>query len=428
MTRSTLTASVLALLAALGLWWTLHREAPGDDPLQGANVAATRADVGGNAALMEVSGSSADPRHALTAHASLWTVEVVDNKGQAVPEASVRAQMGEAVLAGTGGATWPEPAAGTWTLTVEAAPFPTWQRAVIVLAERPTVTRIVLGEPHTLEGRVRDSYGDPRRYHIIGFVPDNGPVPTSPTEWMKLPNGRTDASGHFMAQLPHRGRWRAFVGFSGKVMYEDPQPVEFTDAGPFQVEFVVQAPTRLLIEAHEPPGATTELPIGVSVYRSAAILDLERPLPPQLRSDAAPDLDDPTLDEEMREEMRAAWEHERAPMSDSDRAALAYRALVVPDGWRMDRSSILDAQRRLLLEFLPVDEELRFAVSRGAEVFRVDGSAWLSASPPVRVRIDLPAANASGAAPPAGPPPVVHATITPVQLPRAPLPVGATWY
>ena len=42
-------------------------------------------------------------------------------------------------------------------------------------------------------------------------------------------------------------------------------------------------------------------------------------------------------------------------------AALAYRASVVPPGWRMDRSSILDAQRRLLLEFLPVGEELRFA-------------------------------------------------------------------
>jgi len=383
-------------------------------------------------------GSASDPRaprQDLGPRATAWLVEVVAADGSTPREVRLRARLGdevlEARLLGTlTQAAWTEPVAGTWVLEVESEAFPRWSREVVVVAEHTTRTRVVLGEPHRLQGRVFDSYGDPRMHHFVGFVRDGAAAPTSPSDWLLLPHARTDVAGRFLAELPQGGRWRAFVGYSGKVLFEDTRVVEPREQGPFEVDFVVQAPTRLLLEAHEPPGLGTDVPIGVSVYRLAEILDRERPLPPQVTTDVLPDLDDPALDEDTRAELTAAVASQKKPLDDAERAALAYRQTVVPAGWRMDRSSILDAQRRLLLEFLPVGEELRFAVSRGAEVFRVEGSAWLVDSPPTRVRLDLPAPLPPDVTPgvgAAGALRTVRASVEPVKLRRAPLAVGATW-
>jgi len=297
---------------------------------------------------------------------------------------------------------------------------------VVLVAGRATRTQVVLGAPHAITDRVRDSYGDPRRQHIVCFVPGAAPLPASAREWTALPHGRTDFAGRFQTELPRQGDWRVFVGYSGKVLFEDARAVTFSDAGPFEVELVVQAPTRLLIEAHEPDGARSELPIGVTVYRKAEVMDRERPLPPQVAPGPLPDLSDPSLDEDTRAELTLAVEAETRPQTAEERAALAYRLQVVPEGWRMDRSSLLSAERRLLLEFLPAHEELRFAVSRGAEVFRVVDSAFLREAPPTRVTLHLPPATPEGAAPP-DTPAALRALVEPVALPREPLPVGARW-
>lgn len=280
--------------------------------------------------------------------------------------------------------------------------------------------------PAVVTGRVRDSYGDPRLHHIIAFVPNGERAPTRPQEWLALPHARSDRAGEFVARLPGPGRYRVFVGYSGRVLLEDTRVVELGPGGPNQLEIVIPAPTRLLIEVHEPPGLAPTPPYGVSVYRESAALDLERPLPPQVTTDALPDLDDPTLDEETRAELRMAIEHQSRVLTADERAALERRQRVVPTGWRMDRSAVCDVEGRLLLEFLPLGEELRFAASRGGEAFRIEGSAWLGPAAPTRVRIDLPpplaAEETLGAEPREA-----RATVTPVELRREPLEIGVTW-
>lgn len=423
---------LLAIVGALTVGWLAMRpgaEAPSLS--QGTDGGAGSMPREDPPALVPSSASGNDgSREALAPRAKEWTVEVSVAGDPAaahdVTDARVRATLGDEVLEARGAAAWTSPRAGTWTLEVSLPPHPTWRRDVVVLPNHPTHTRVLLGEPHVVRGTVRDSYGDPRMHHMVAFVEGDAPVPTRPEEWLPLPHGRTDRNGQFVAELPRRGRWRAFVGFSGKVLFEDARPVEFTEAGPFEVSIVLQAPTRLLIEAHEPKGRETSLPVGVTVYRRAAILDVERPLPPQITSNEYPDPDDPNLDPDTAAELRLAIEHETRPRTAEDIAQQEHRAKVVPEGWRMDRSSVMSAQRQLLLEFLPVGEELRFAMSRGTEVFRVEGSAFLVDSPPTRVRIDLPAPAPEGAPLPPEPP-SVPALVTPVQLPREPLEVGATW-
>lgn len=429
MTRAQISILGAAVLGALVWWWQHDGASATPQSLDGPSERRT-AEVSAAAQLDGLSATSSDTRQDLGPRATAWLVEVVAADGSTPRDVRLHARLGEKDLRAEGRASWAEPSAGTWTLEVQAEDFPRWSRDVVVVADATTRTRVVLGEPHRLEGRVLDSYGDPRKHHLVGFVRDGAAAPISPSEWLALPHARTDLAGRFLAELPQGGRWRTFVGYSGKVLFEDSRVVEFTEQGPFQVELVVQAPTRLLIEAHEPPGHGTDVPIGVSVYRLAELLDRERPLPPQVTTDELPDLDDPALDEDTRAELTAAVAAQSKPLDDAERAALAYRLSVVPPGWRMDRSSILDAQRRLLLEFLPVGEELRFAVSRGAEVFRVEGSAWLVDSPPTRVRLDLPAPLPPDVTPgvgAAGSPRTVRASVEPVRLPRAPIPVGATW-
>lgn len=432
MTRAPTWILSAASLAAL-LWWLVRDGHAPTPPI--VDGPAQRAAQGAAAPIALDSLSATSPRESRGSRATAWLVEVVAANGAMPRAVRLRARLGDEVLEAELHGTldrvaWAEPSAGTWTLEVEADTFPRWSREVAIVADATTRTRVVLGELHRLEGRVSDSYGDPRKHHLVGFVPDGAHAPTSPSEWLKLPHARTDLAGRFLAELPQGGRWRAFVGYSGKVLFEDTHVVELTEQGPFAVDLVVPAPTRLLIEAHEPPGHGTDVPIGVSVYRLAEVLDRERPLPPQITTNTLPDLDDPALDEETRAELRASIAANAAPLDDAARAALAYRLSVVPTGWRMDRSSILDAQRRLLLEFLPVGEELRFAVARGAEVFRVEGSAWLVDSSPTRVRLDLPAPLPPGVSPGVGAasaPRAVRATVEAVNLPRSPLAVGATW-
>ncbi|MCP3917708.1 MAG: hypothetical protein GY711_19360 [bacterium] len=66
---------------------------------------------------------------------------------------------------------------------------------------------------------------------------------------------------------------------------------------------------------------------------------------------------------------------------DVESADAARRRMVVPAGWRTARSGFTDTSGNLVLELLPVDEELRFAASRGQEAFRVVGSVALRAFP-----------------------------------------------
>jgi hypothetical protein len=418
-----------ALLGAL-LWLLQRHDSATLPPVTDGPPDGRALDATADAELASVDASAQRGRMDIGPRATAWLVEVVAADGSTLRDVRLRARCGDEALDAEGRASWAEPSAGTWTLDVEAEAFPRWSREVVVVADTTTRTRVVMGEPHRLAGRVLDSYGDPRKHHLVGFVRAGAAAPTSPREWLELPHARTDVAGRFLAELPRGGRWRVFVGYSGKVLFEDTGVVELTEKGPFEVELVVPAPTRLLIEAHEPPGLGTDVPIGVSVYRLAEVLDRERPLPPQITTDELPDLEDPALDEDTRAELTAAVAAQSQPLDDAERAALAYRLSVVPPGWRMDRSSILDAERRLLLEFLPVGEELRFAVSRGAEVFRVEGSAWLVDSPPTRVRLDLPAPLPPDVTPgvgAAGAMRTVRATVEPVKLRRAPLAVGATW-
>jgi len=424
MNRSKTKIVVVVACLALALW--LVQRVP-----RSASAPAVGLGDPGNSENGSTSAALLTPGHKVTdratgvraARAKSWRVEVVDGEGTPLDEVSLQATLGAEVLEATGAVDWPEPTAGTWQLEVRSSSHPTWLRTVLVPADRATVTRVTLGIPHALAGQVFDSYGDPRRHHFVGFVPNGGRAPQSPSEWLELPHGRTDLAGRFTGTVPRQGRWRLFVGFGGRVMFEDERLVEFTEKGPFDVEIVVQAPTRLLLEAHEPGGLNSGLPVGVSVYRRKDILDRERPLPPQIHDDSLPDLDDPSLDEESRLELAAAIEAQQAPV---DEAVMAYRMSVVPAGWRVDRSSLLDAQRRLLLEFLPANEELRFAVSRGAEVFFVEGSAFVPETPPLRVRFDLPAPLEPGVLPGATPG-AIRATSEPVVLPRAVREVGATW-
>ncbi len=425
---------LLALAAALavGAAFLWRSAGPGPEGLRGAPGSAATADAGpqgAELAAVPAGRAAAAPR----AGAADWQITVVDGTGAPVRDATVRAAHAdgaseglEAATDAAGAVSFAASAAGSWALTVTAPRWPAFERTVQLVAGQTTRTRVVLGAPHTLAGRVRDSYGDPRRQHIVCFVPGDTPLPTSARDWTALPHGRTDLAGNFRVELPERGDWRAFVGYSGKVLFEDQQSVTFTDAGPFEVELVVQAPTRLLIEAHEPDGARSDLPIGVTVYRKSELLDRERPLPPQVEPGPLPDLDDPSLDEDTRAELTLAVEAETRPQTAEERAALAYRLQVVPEGWRMDRSSLLSAERRLLLEFLPAHEELRFAVSRGPEVFRVLDSAFLNESPPTRVTLYLPPAPPAGQPLPTAPE-GLRALVEPVTLPREPLPVGATW-
>ena len=281
-------------------------------------------------------------------------------------------------------------------------------------------------DPIVVTGTLRDSYGDPRRHHLVAILQGAGPPPSRPVEWMSLPHARTDLLGEFVLHPPAPGSYRLFVGYGGRITFEADRMTHLASGEAAHVDIVMAAPSRLLIEVHDPPGAVPTPPYSVTIYRESSMLDSERPLPPQTSEFTLPDLDDPSIDNEMREELRVAIELQAIEMTPEQRAAMARRLQVVPKGWRMDRSAVLDSQRHLLFEFLPVGEELRFAVSRAGEAFQVDGSAWLDGRLPTRVRIDLPASPADGENTDERPR-SARATVSPVALPRTPLEPGCTW-
>ncbi|MEZ6014743.1 MAG: hypothetical protein R3F49_06500 [Planctomycetota bacterium] len=261
------------------------------------------------------------------------------------------------------------------------------------------------GAPIRVTGRVLDTRGAPRDQHFVGFSPAESPAPTSPSEWLSLPHARTDARGEFLALLPREGAWRLFVGFGGQVLVEDPSPRHVTRGAPGIADVVVPADARLEVRladagagAGTASGTTGPAPRRtVSVYRMRRAAELERRAPLAASAgapDFGPHLDDGGFDESAPDPNAAP----RPVLSPLVERLHALRAGAAPEGFVVVFSALTDRAGRAVFERVPVGEELRFAVSRGDEALRVEGSAFVPEGALALVRIELPPALAEDAA------------------------------
>ena len=359
-----------------------------------------------------------------------WSVRVVDGDGSPLQDARIQASKGPSTMETTGQAEWSGVSPGTWTLVVTASALPVWRQEVEIAAgaAHTTIAELLPGVP--VEGLVRDTEGRLQPGRIVGFVPGGERAPVLPARWLGLPHTRTAADGRFSLLLPEEGDWRLFVGWGGEVAFEEPAPTRLRAGGEGFVDVVVAAPTRLVVEVVDAPGVVSGTAHGVSVYREAQRLAADRaakrmPRPPiQPSSPVVTGKDDESLLEEETVK-RHEQEVERKASSPEEVRLRALRMAVVPNGWAKAKSGFCGANGRIEFERLPVDEELRFAVSRPPEAFAVDGSVHVPAGTEVRVKIELPAPRAESA-PALAQPRRVTASIEPV-TPGSTKAPGATW-
>lgn len=324
--------------------------------------------------------------------AQSWRVVVRADDAVAASGARIRAsqQFGDARLTADGEARWDDIQPGRWTLEVEADGYPLWSRAVVIDPGESKVTVAMMGEPYRIVGTVRDVERSPCAEHFVGFLPVADAIPSEPLEWLSLPSTRTDGEGRFAAEIKEAGDYRMFIGHRGRIRLLDDEVLSATSGAVATANVVVPVPTRLAISGRDEGGPDRALQEGTlyafSIYRRAEILDLERPLP-EVPEPEPVDLNAPGVDDEMRAELEASLAKDGLPVPEDD---LRRRRSVVPEGWRVDRSSGLAPGREIVLTDLPASEELRFAARRGVEVFRVEGSVAVHPNAVTRVRLVWP--------------------------------------
>ncbi|QDV09194.1 hypothetical protein Poly30_47510 [Planctomycetes bacterium Poly30] len=359
-----------------------------------------------------------------------WSVKAIDGEGKPLHDARIQASRGGAVLEATGRAEWSDVAPGNWTLVATADERPVWRREIEIEFGQNHTTIIQLTMGVQIDGRVRDTAGRDQAGRIVGFVPRGERAPELPIRWLELPHARTTADGRFSLLLPDEGNWRLFVGWGGQIAFEEAAPQTLTVGGKSYVEVTVAAPTRLIVEVEDEPGVDVAIAHGVTVYRDAERLATERasarlspPQPPPVAPLTSVE------DEESKLERETVERHEEeVRLRESDPEAERLRALrmgVVPSGWAKAKSGFCGLNGRIEFERLPVDEELRFAVSRSPEAFAVDGSAYITAGAEVIVKIELPPPLPSDA-PPLTAPRRVSALVMP-STPGSSETPGAVW-
>ncbi|MEM6674467.1 MAG: carboxypeptidase-like regulatory domain-containing protein [Planctomycetota bacterium] len=361
-----------------------------------------------------------------------WHVVVVDEAGRVLEGAQLVAVRAGGRLEGFGSTTWLDAEPGVWTLIVRSEGLPVWRDEVEVASGERTTTRIQLGQGIRVDGSVQDQGGVHCAGYIVGFVPDGGAAPTVPSRWLEFPHTRTRGDGQFTALLPE-GTYRLFVGYGGKVLFEESSARALAIGRPERVDVTLPSPTRLLIEVSDPPGHVRESAHGVTVYREATLLALDRPPRPRGSTES---LGRASREVDFQADAETAAEHaaaddriERATEESNSVEAQRARALreaVVPEGWAKARSGFCSVEGRLLLERMPVHEELRFAVYRAPEAFRVEGSAFLEPGSRTVVRLTLPPALPADA-PPRTEPRTVVAEIESIAPPDSEAEVGAVW-
>lgn len=330
-----------------------------------------------------------------------WLIDVVDASGAAIPDAALRAfleltpQASAPLLDGRGRAEWADVLPGTYRLEVDAPGHPTVVRAVTLDPGETRRTVVQVGAPCSVRGRVRDTRGRARASHLVVFLQPSQAVPPA-TDLLALPHATTDASGAFALDVPQGGAWRLAVVYGGAVLYEEARATQLGPDGPRQADVVVEAATRLVLSVEGEPlvGAVEAL----SLYRLGTPLELARreELRRRMEALAASGSPEPAPDDpEAAEELRRAREGELA--ADSDPATRALRARqqhwlrVVPEGWVRVQSTVVPERRVLVLEGLPPDTELRVALRRGDEVFRVTPSLLLPPAADQAARLVPPA-------------------------------------
>ena len=416
MLKNLLVGIVLFLLVGI-LMLTLSRRSDPQAPAIGSNDADSRASLAGDepATLVELaslnstaSGRAAAPQ----ARGEAWVLVLEGGVPTDLEAAECTAtlladSMGAQVmldtpptLSGVGDMRWEAPLAGTWELAVKIRGVEKARRQVLIRAQKVTRTVVNLDALITIEGLVRNVFGAPCPSYFVGFVPDGGSAPTSPREWLDLPHTRCDSRGKFSMQLPHAGTYRAFAGYGGRVLVEDRDARKLLDTPSRFMTLTVPVPTHLTIRAQELGGGILPTSYTVSVYRRKEIMDMIKPIPsmPKDRPDVDPN--DPSLDDDEREELLTSIEFKKMDQA-LDFAALKRRRSVVPKGWRVDRSGALGAAGTLTLTGLPEGEELRFAASRDGEPFHVSGAGAVDPLLPTEMILTFPAPLPEGTAAPA---------------------------
>lgn len=298
---------LLAALAGGGLaYFALMNPAPG-------NGSTDIADVEGNpnprpkaapktadqAPLVDVGERpSARPKAILTGQAKMWRVFPMNQRGQALAEASI-----VAVHDGTGEertskgrTTWKGIDAGNWTVSIEAEGFPNWVRNVELAQGEAQTTAARLGNEVRISGTVVDSYGSPIGKTAIYLLPKGERHPSAPlpktaapkqyqNDTSKLDKGRTtpkkaspppvkqvnngpiaaqtNSNGTFKAVLPDAGEWRVSVGKPGDARWTQTKPMDITHGGPDLLHVVVPSLSSLELRYD---GEGDEVPTQVTCY------------------------------------------------------------------------------------------------------------------------------------------------------------------
>lgn len=355
-------------------------------PQEGAGASSPSADL----SPVEIASLQGGQRAQVATTCDLWRVLVQDTDGEPVPAARLEARLDGKLMEATGSAAWTGVVPGQWDLIVRSDAHTQWRRPVRVDSGPEKRTVVTLGASFVVRGVVRDSEGAPCQHRLVGFVRQGSPFPERPRAWLAQPHGRTDGGGAFEATLPEEGPYEVFVGFGGRIVLHEPVATALTPDGPSRVSIVVPASTRLVVRVEEEDGSPPRHDYGVSIFRTNESLDRERPIPPTPPTQPLPDPDDPALDDDARAEAIAEIEAAKRVLTPADLANIARRQSVKHEGWRTDRSAMLGESAELFLERMPAGEELRFAVARGREPFRVEGGAWLVEGRSNSVVIALP--------------------------------------
>ena len=364
----------------------------------------------------------------------------INERGQQVPDATVVAEKNGERLEGTGRIRWESLEAGEWTITVEAADLPTWERTLVLGKDEKRREAARLSERLRIEGQIVDVYGEPLAKQQVYLLPRGKSHPTREeietrrNELNQPETGPTNgaigvttlANGRFRATLPSAGEWRVSVGLPGKAHWTQKKAVELTIGGPDQLIAVVPAKARLTVTT-DPELATELRPTQVSAYafdaQLATRLSQQRAEHERVKR-AMVDMKNERqrLGEMTKQELRAGGgklsqgalldksSDRRAVRSQKEMNQIAYergmasleaeakglstgaagRARLFGEGWRPVGSSRFSPDGEAVMRSLPTDTEIQFLFTRGRERITTSVGARLKAATRSVATFELP--------------------------------------
>ena len=382
-------AACLTLLAVYLAWDREHRVDPSVQP-----PAAVSETARVSPATLASPDGNLRPRS--TASLATWSVVVVDPDGAALDQASIKAHCQREERRATGNADWTAVTAGTWQLSVEADGFAPHLSRVALTNSETTRTIVQMGLPCAVAGRVRDTREEPLKDYLVIFLQPDQQAPTKANEFRSLPHAVTDRDGYFEIVLPKEGPWRPIVVYGGRVLLEAERHEQLFNGPTRFAEIVIPASSRLVTFFKGDTG-TEQQPalLAFSVYRRPNAEDLAKEQALEVRRASIvavePDMSDP----DTAEEVRRAIEHEDDPVRLAQIEKQKNWRRAAPAGWKSIGSSVVPEGRVIVFDRLPYDTELRFALRRDNEVFRVAQPAFLPYGGIVHATLELPDSSAA---------------------------------